>query len=224
MKRRAAQRGVTLIELLIALFVFALISSAGVYALRLAVEGSEQLERSEAVLREWRLARLIIREDMAQLAPRIVRDEFGQSQGAAFFGGVAIAARAPIAGEELLAGFVRRGWANPNDAMPRSTLQYVEYVLKDGDIIRRSRPYLDDARNQPRNDRVLFFDVENVQFQFFAGETREGLQWSDIWPAPGAGGFAPRAVRLSFESVRFGPIEQLFWIGDLHHPGPSAST
>ena len=216
MRDVSKQRGVTLPELLIALFVFAMISGGGVYALRLAVDGREQLERFDDNLRAWQLARLMIRQDMAQLAPRVVRDEFGQLQPGVFVGGIGFVGRTPVAGETPLAGFVRRGWANPDAAMPRSNLQYVEYVLKDGDVVRRTRPYLDDARNQPKTDRVLFSNVRNVQLTFLAGETSRGLQWAEAWPGPGGG--TPRAVRFVFETDRYGEIEQLFWIGDLYQP------
>lgn len=216
MRDVSKQRGVTLPELLIALFVFAMISGGGVYALRLAVDGREQLERFDDNLRAWQLARLMIRQDMAQLAPRVVRDEYGQLQSGVFVGGIGFVGRTPVAGETPLAGFVRRGWANPDAAMPRSSLQYVEYVLKGGDVVRRTRPYLDDARNQPKTDRVLFSDVRNVQLTFLAGETSRGLQWADAWPGPDGG--APRAVRFVFETDRYGEIEQLFWIGDLYQP------
>ena len=55
-RARHDQRGVTLPELLVALFVFALISSVGVYALRLAVEGREQLTENDShcVNGSWR--------------------------------------------------------------------------------------------------------------------------------------------------------------------------
>lgn len=215
MGKKALQRGVTLPELLVALFIFAMISGAGVYALRLAVDGREQLERADSELREWQIARMIIRQDLAQLAERTVRDEFGQPQAGPFIGGIGFAGRLPVENETPLAGFVRRGWVNPGNAAPRSSLQYVEYVLKGDDIVRRTRPYLDDARGQPETDRVLFSGVSNVEFSFLAGETSEGLQWADAWPGPGARGFAPRAVRLVFATDRLGEVEQLFWIGDL---------
>lgn len=215
MRKGSAQRGVTLPELLVALLVFAMISSAGVYALRLAVDGREQLESSDTKLREWQLARLTIRQDLAQIARRVVRDEFGDAQAGAFMGGIGFAGRAPVQGETLLAGFVRRGWTNPESAVPRSTLQYVEYLLKGDDIVRRTRPYLDDARDQPHTDRILFADIRNAELSFLAGETADGLQWSEVWPAPGARGFAPQAMRLVFETERLGEVEQLFWIGPL---------
>ncbi len=210
--RRSRQRGVTLPELLVALFVFALISSVGVYALRLAVEGREQLTRIDANLRQWQLARITVRQDLMQIANRTARDEFGELQAGPVIGGLGFAGRAPVTGEAPLIGFVRAGWANYDTQNPRSTLQYVEYVLKDDDIVRRTRPYIDAARAQPVRDRMLFHDVSEVSLEFLLGETSRGLDWTENWPSGGTA--APQAVKLQFRSKAYGDIEQLFWIGD----------
>ena len=211
-RTRHDQRGVTLPELLVALFVFALISSVGVYALRLAVEGREQLTENDTSLREWQLARIIIRQDLMQIADRTARNEFGELQAGPFIGGLGFSNRTPVAGETPLVAFVRAGWANYDAQTPRSTLQYVEYVLKDRDIVRRTRPYIDDARDQPNRDRPLFQNVEDVSIDFLLGENSRGLDWSENWPAGAS--VAPSAVRLRFRNSEFGEIEQFFWIGE----------
>ena len=61
--KSARQTGFTLPELLIALFIFALISGAAVYTLRLSIEGRGQVGRMDGVVRDlevpsgevWRL-------------------------------------------------------------------------------------------------------------------------------------------------------------------------
>ncbi len=205
------QRGLTLPELLIALLIFAMISGASVYALRLTVEGREQLEAADKDIRDMQIARLILKQDLAQLAPRIVRDEFGYPYPAAFLGGEGLSFRKPAEGERLLMAFVRRGWTNPDDKAPRSTLQAVEYLAVDDKLVRRVRPYLDDARGQPRSDRILMAGVTGVRIGFFVDEVNGRLNWADLWPAPGRGE-APDAVRLTMTTKRFGELEQIFWV------------
>lgn len=212
--KRSSQRGVTLVELLIALLVFALISSVGVYALRLTVDGREQLVRVDERLREWQLARLIIRQDLVQISTRIIRDEFGDPLSGSIVGGFGFSDRRPVAGETPLIGFVRDGLENIGEDIPRSTLQYVEYIEKDGSLIRRTRPFLDQARGQATIDRVLFENVEDVELSFLAGQNNRGLNWVEDWPSPDGSG-TPQALRLIMVSERLGEVEQLFWIGEL---------
>ncbi len=214
--KRNAQFGLTLPELLIALLIFALISGAAVYALRLSVEGREQLEEADRDLRDMQVMRLIVKQDLTNIVLRSVRDEFGKPYPAPFLGGDGLSFLPRIDGERLLMAFVRRGWDNPDDLAPRPTLQAVEYLIVGDALVRRIRPYLDDARGQKRTDRVLLGDVSSVRISFFAGgETSAGLNFVDLWPAPQGVGEAPGAIRLTLATKRFGEIEQLFWIGKL---------
>ncbi len=212
---RRGQRGVTLPELLISLLIFAMISGVAVYALRLTVEGRDQLGLADAAIRDMQIARLVIKEDLLQAVPRVTRDEFGNANPGAFLGGKGLAFRVPKDGEAVLMSFVRAGWDNPDNLAPRSTLQAVEYVLVGDRLVRRTRPYLDDARDQPRTDRTLIAGVEGAEVGFFASETSAGIQWSDLWPSPQAQGAIPPAVRLTLTTQRLGRFEQLFYIGEV---------
>lgn len=219
------QRGLTLPELLIALLVFALIATAAVAALRLGVEARDQLGASEKRLSELQIANLLIKEDMAQLRSRIVRDEFGDPSGPAFRGGDERRPRREAEGERTLLAFVRAGWTNPGAGAPRSELQYVEYVEKEGALLRRVRPFLDDARGQPRFDRLLIRDAPKARLRFLIGESplRAGeLEWAEAWPLPGNDAFAPKALALSYASDRYGEFEQVFWIGEAGTPARKA--
>lgn len=210
---RQRQRGLTLVELLIAMLVFSAIAAASIYVLRMGIDGRDQLEVADARGRDFTIARTIIRSDLSQIAPRVVSDEFGARPGAPFEGGDAFLNRPGIDGETQLVAFVRRGWANPLNA-PRPRLQFVEYVYRDNRVIRRARPYLDAARDHDVIERVLFDGVSLAEMSFLRGETSAGLDWVSGWPAPGASE-PPRAVRLRIISERHGDLSQLFYLGDV---------
>jgi general secretion pathway protein J len=214
-----SQAGLTLIELLVALSIFAAIATTGVLALRAGVDARSQLSAADAILSDLQNTKTLLREDLSQVVLRPVRDEFGSVAGPPFLGGAETRRRAPVSGETLLVAFVRAGWTNPDYALPRSSLQYVEYVLRDGALVRRSRPYLDDARGQPRSERVLLSQAETVSLRFFAGESSQGIVWQEGWPMRGEDTSAPKAVELSFATTRIGPLRLLFWIGDIAAPG-----
>lgn len=211
----ASQKGFTLVELLVALLVFSFVAAAGVYALRLGVEARDQLGAADRRLSELQLARTLIRDDMMQLVARPVRDEYGSAFGPPFQGGDVLARHRTAEGERLLAAFVRSGWSNPDAVAPRSNLQFVQYLEKEGALIRRIRPYLDDARGQPHFDRILIQNASGVELGFLAGEAAGRLNWARSWPSNEGDGVAPpKAVSLAFDTKRFGPLSLYFWVGE----------
>lgn len=210
---KSSQRGVTLPELLVALLIFAMISGVAVYALRLTVEGRDQLGEADAFIRQMQVARIIIKEDLLQAAPRVTRDEFGNRNPGAFLGGKGLAFRIPKDGEAVLAAFVRRGWENDDALAPRPSLQAIEYLLINDRLVRRSRPYLDDAEGQPRTDRTLLSGVQTAEVAFFLNETSAGLNWVELWPSPQFARPLPEGVRLTLTTARMGTFEQLFYLG-----------
>ncbi|WP_375202898.1 type II secretion system minor pseudopilin GspJ [Hyphococcus sp.] len=207
-----AQRGLTLPEVLIALLVFSAIAATAVYALRLGVDSRDQLASVDDELKDFQIARSLIKEDLAQLSMREVRDEFGDGRPAPFMGNLTSFGSRREDDERVLASFVRAGWINPGAEEPRSALQYVEYVFRAGDLIRRSRAYLDEATDADISERVLFSELMDARAVFLLGEQRGELEWSDIWPVSGGGG-PPRALSITLEREGRAPIEQLFWIG-----------
>lgn len=212
----------TLIEVLVAMLVFAFVAAAAALSLRLAADAREQLSGAEARLGELEIARALIREDVTQIVSRRTRDEFGETFGPAFLGGLETRIRPPVAGETLLAAFVRGGWVNPDYEAPRSSLQFVEYLVRGDALVRRTRPYLDDARGQPRFERVLIHSVSDVSIRFLGEPLTAAVRddpdagWLTGWPVPGAifADAPPRALALSLTAKRYGKLRLAFWIGD----------
>jgi len=211
--RKGKQSGFTLPEVLVALLIFSLIAAASVYALRLGVNARDQLGEADDALRELQLARMLIKEDMAQIVLRHVRDEFGDPAPAAFQGGRDIRRGRVEDDERILMSFTRAGWINPDARAPRSALQYVEYVRRGDQLIRRARLYLDDAGGGERIERVLFEGVEEAGVEFLSGEFRGALEWASEWPVPGATS-APPAIALTISNEAVRDLRQLFWIGE----------
>ncbi|WP_428409172.1 type II secretion system minor pseudopilin GspJ [Hyphococcus sp.] len=210
--RARAQQGLTLPEVLIALLVFSAIAATAVYSLRLGVDSRDQLASVDKDLKSFQIARTLIKEDLAQVSARRVRDEFGDGRPAAFMGNLETFGARRQEDERVLASFVRAGWINPGADEPRSALQYVEYVFRGGALIRRTRAYLDEASDADTSERILFGGLLDARAAFLLGEQRGELDWADIWPVSGAGA-PPRALSIILEREGRAPIEQLFWIG-----------
>lgn len=194
MRMRAA--GFTLVELVVALFIFALISAAGVLLLNFSVTTQASAgERLDEVAAIGRVGALLT-ADLAQATPRISRDADGRQQ-VAFEGGTG------KAGEIALA-FVRRGWAN-EDGEARASLQKVEYRLADGVLSRRAWPMVDGSEPQPASP--VLNGVRSLTLRY-----RIGGEWRDRWDSrrPGA---LPQAVEAVIDVEGLGPVRQLFLTG-----------
>ena len=213
--RAQSQNGVTLPEVLISLLIFSLIASASVYALRLGVDSRDQLNAADDQLKKLQIARIIMKEDLAQVVARPTRDEFGRLTPVSFSGGQISFASRVEDDEKILVSFTRGGWLNPRAAAPRSALQQVDYVFRGGAVIRKARVYVDEAPNAEIVERVLFDGLEDATAQFLIGEFRGELDWADAWPVSGSATGAPRAVAIELETGAPEPLRQLFWIGEV---------
>ena len=212
---RSGQKGLTLAEVMIALLVFSLIAASSVYALRLGVESRDQLETADSELKRLQLARLLVKEDLAQIVARPARDAFGVQVPAVFQGGQSVFGGRVEDDEEILMSFVRGGWINPQAIAPRSALQHVEYIFRDGEVIRRARTFVDETQGGEHVERVVFDGLEDAYTEFLIGEVRGELDWAEAWPVGNDGSRPPQAVALVIEEEGVPPLRQLFWLGDL---------
>jgi general secretion pathway protein J len=192
------QRGFTLVEMMVALAIFAVISTAGVSVVTYALAESGPLAAASARLNELQLARAVMRGDFGQVAARPVRSSYGTHTGEGFKGGFGI-------GDGAVFAFVRRGWDNPGSAEPRSSLQYVAYYFEDGNLRRVTRPLLDATNETPEESATILSGVNNLRISFF----RDG-QWSEQWIAIGGGTFLPSVIAIDAEIEGIGPVRQLF--------------
>ena len=143
-------RGFTLIEMLVALAVFAIIGLMSNQLLMQIIDLGELTEDRGTRLVETQRAMEIIRRDIQQLAHRGVRDEFGDSQP-----GFEI-------NELGLPQLTRRGWANPLE-QNRSELQRVAYAMVEGTLVRLYWPVLDRPRDSLPIRQMLLNDVDEME-------------------------------------------------------------
>ena len=122
MTRRA---GFTLVEVLVALAIFAMIASAGVGLLSFAIDNRLAVRDASERTAAFQRTRALMRADLGQAAPRRVRGADGAPQAAFELGG------------EALFAVTRRGWINPGEAR-RASMQRVEYRLVEGRLERRA--------------------------------------------------------------------------------------
>lgn len=162
------QRGFTLIEVLVASVILAIMgvmAFRGVTEARVAVANSEgHLDR----LREVQRAMQAIVTDFRTLTRRPVREPIGDGMRASLL-------RDP-SGINLVE-LSRAGW--PNGAgMPRGTDQRVLYRLEDGKLIREHWTVMDATLATQPVKREMLTGVERVQIRYLTA----GREWIDEWP------------------------------------------
>lgn len=187
------RNGFTLVELLIGLLIFGLLSASGVALLAFSVDAraasAARVDGLAAALR----TRALLTADLAQAAPRLHRRADGT------------VAPAFAAGEDgALFAFVRRGWAN-EDGAPRASLQRVDYRLTDGRLERVAYPHVDGAAPGPA--AVLMTGVRAIELRYrLRGEWRD--RWDSVRPDA-----MPQAIEAIITLDGAPELRQLFLVG-----------
>ncbi|HHJ19363.1 MAG TPA: type II secretion system protein GspJ [Gammaproteobacteria bacterium] len=198
MRLARSQRGFTLLELLIAVAIFAVVSALAYGGLSSVLRSSFQTQEANHSLGALQLAMSLIHQDLSQITNRSIRNEYGD---------VEPALKAPGDVDRLLS-FTRRGWRNPAE-QPRSTLQRVAYRLDDTTLIREYWRHLDAAANAEVVKLPLLEGVEEVKLKFLGTDGN----WKEGWPALGAreGDPAlPRALKITLKVKKWGSISRTF--------------
>lgn len=117
--------GFTLVEVLVAVVVMALIGLASAAVINTMMRSSEQSEEALAELERLQFAMISIEQDLRQL---VKRDNVTRSY---------------LFIDENRLGLVRTGWLNPQGLFPRSELQPVVYVIRDDVLVREHFYYVD---------------------------------------------------------------------------------
>ncbi len=192
--------GFTLLELLVALSIFALISAMAYGGLQGVLDQQQQTEQRAARLADLQKAYRIIQRDIEQIVNRKVRNEFGDSIG-------------PLVGGSGFTGveFSRAGHPNPAGFL-RSDIQRVAYVPDQDSVLRRTWRVLDRAQDSVPDEQILIEDMREFSMRFL----REDKQWQERWPAlqtpEEADAGLPLAVEVELELDEYGVLKWLFML------------
>ena len=185
------QRGFTLLELVVAIALLAVVSSLGYASLRYLQTSASGAETHLAALRQLQVAIAVFERDLRNVAPRSVS--------------VGLAARNPaLTGAELEVALTRGGLTRaPGETA--SGLLRVGYHFRNGELRRRVWPVLDQpAGGANSEERVLLAGLESVSFRY--ADSDGG--WRGVWQGD-ANLPTPKAVELNLRSARFGNIRRL---------------
>jgi general secretion pathway protein J len=205
-------RGFTLLEVLIAMAITALVAAAAYGGISSVLAGSERMQAAQTRLEDLNRALFFLNRDLRQFVDRPVRDDYGEQQPALSGGPLAYF---PLA-------LTRAGWHNTQQ-LPRGDLQRVHYYLEDGALWRAYYPVLDRLPGTPRLETRLLDGVEALELRFLRSVdslavSRDGvidtLNWEPNWVVDSATGSPqltpPAALEVRLQLADLGAVRRLY--------------
>jgi len=198
--------GFTLLEVLIAIGITAMIGLGSWQILNSAIRTNEHTQIKLEELKALQKTMLIISRDLQQVVSRSVRDEYGDYKPA-------LQTKGSLYKLELS----RAGWRNPLGDL-RSNTQRVAYELNQDEFIRHYWNVLDRSQDSESVYRTLLKGVEEFSIRFM----KEDDGWSEEWPPLEIGNEEeavdprfknnqlPKAVKITFKLKQFGSVSRLY--------------
>lgn len=193
--------GFTLLEVLIAISIFALMSMASYQVLQGVIRSGELSKKHSDELVSLQRAMLIIEQDFTQIIARASRDEGIDSDEIRTLS----YGKSLYDSEDEGVEFTRLGWTNPLNLLPRSNIVRVRYRLFEGQLQRQYFLYPDIIAGQEPETQVLLEGIETLTFRFWS------KNWQTTWNEADE---LPAGIEISFTSKHFGEIKRMFLIAE----------
>jgi general secretion pathway protein J len=192
-------KGFTLIEVMVALAVFGVMSLLAYMSLGQTLANADMLTSRMDRLQSVQRTISYLSSELLQAVPRSVRVELGDAP---------MPALQSSFGSDFALQLTHGGWPNPA-GVPRSTLQRTAYRIEDEALIRYHWNVLDRTVNNTALATVMLEDVESLTFRFLQIDD----EWTEQWPPLAAQGARnsnlPRAVEIVLVLADEGEITRL---------------
>lgn len=166
-----AQRGFTLVEILIALMIFAIMGVLAAMSLHSIIRTHEKLKMADQKLLQLQITMTLLRRDISAVVDRKIFDSHG-NQDPAFFGS---------GGSDIT--FTRIGLINPFNTSRQSNMQRVGYALNGDHLVRLTWDVLDQPPGAEPKSQTLLSGVQSIEWQFIADDGATSASWP---PATGS--------------------------------------
>ena len=193
--KRGSQCGFTLVEMLLAIALFAMLSLTALAVFRGVLKSDEITRRKSTQLTQLQRALAIVERDFTHAQARAPIGDKRLPAAPEFAVRQTVGEDADI---QLL--LIRNGWPNPHARLPRATLERVVYRYRQGRLERLSYPSLGSPQAAARSV-LLLPEVTRFRLRFYL----QG-EWSTAWHA---GGLLPQAVEIVVETPALGEIRRI---------------
>jgi len=184
------QSGITLLELLVVIAVFSIMSAAAYSSLQSSLKTEENFDAAMKELEAVQMSLALFERDVMQLSQRPVRDAYGGNEPAI----------ALFNGREL---YFTRGGDFSSLKLDRTELTRVAWSLRDEQLIRSHWRRLDSTQGDRPLSASLMSDVTRLQIRILDQDN----VWHLDWPIAASGRI--RALELTLELADWGEIRRL---------------
>ncbi len=199
MTNKVSQQGFTLIEVLVAIAIFASLS-VGAYQVLNQVQRSNELSQQRSTrLNQINRAIVLMDADFRQIAARQFRTEGGEPSSQFLIWQDEL-----LGSEQKAIVFTRLGWHNPQQQFPRGEITKVAYRLKDDALERVWWRYPDTPIAQEGIVTPVLEQVDSWSMRFYF----EG-KWSDTWEQNMV---LPNAIAVKLTLKDYGEIERIYLV------------
>lgn len=230
----ARSSGFTLLELLVAMFIAAVIFAMGYGTINQAVKNRTGLQEQQKKLLELQTAVRTMEQDFVQLAQRPIRDPVGgtyqpaivayatsttgstrsslsstsSSLGSSSNSSLGSSSTLSSNGVQPLVALTRAGWTNPN-GLQRPALQRVAYYFQDGTLRREYWAVLDPTQTSTTVKRDLMTHLKSVSLRYLdvqAGQVQVQGQTQNLSQSGNWSLTWPPANNANQNNQRYRPI------------------
>ncbi|CNK32882.1 putative general secretion pathway protein J [Yersinia mollaretii] len=196
---QAKQQGFTLLEMMLAIALFSLLSMAGYQLLQAVLHNSELTQQHATRLAEIQRAFSLMESDLSQARIRPVTP-LPPSSGSPPAGGDFQSSRV---GKNDSLTLVHDHWRNPAAYLPRSNLERVSWHFQQGELVRLSHHQPDSQPTQPKVSLTLS-NIDAFRLRFWS----KG-HWQARW---NHSQILPEGIEVTLETSDFGQLQRVFFL------------
>jgi len=200
------RQGFTLLELMIAITVFSMLSISAYQILNGVLRSDEIAENHSVKLKQLQRSFVVLERDFDQTTARPMRYE-GEKAGAPFMAGKYL-----FESEFDGISLVRLGWRNPQGQLPRSGLQRVSYIVRDEQLVRQYYLYPDPEVGTDPREEILLSGVSGFTLQY-----SKDKKWLEKWSDKQS---IPDGIKLTITLEGYGEMERIFILSQGVIPPP----
>ncbi|HLV77038.1 MAG TPA: type II secretion system minor pseudopilin GspJ [Marinobacter sp.] len=204
----APQRGFTLMEMLIAVTITAVIGLGVWQVVSGVVKSRDRVNELADEFDNLQKTMLFLERDITQVVNRPVRDVYGDFE-------LALSTR----DDAFVLKITRQGWRNPL-GLRRSSLQRVAWEFTGTELRRRYWPVLDEGQEDSSRDLLLLEDLLELEIRFIdhRGNRHEHWPSDEAMASLSLEGRPaiplPRGMEITLEHEYFGELVRTFTLPD----------